>query len=114
MAAQSNPTGFGPRRRLIFDGDKSKYELRKVKFLGFMRLQKLCHVFVKSPAEKADEAPNEAKQADAFAELVLCLDNRSLSLVIQEARDDGRKALAVLREYYQGKGKPRITPFTPN
>ena len=37
-----------------------------------------------------------------------CLDDRSLSLIIREARDDGRKSLAVLREYYQGKGKPRI------
>ena len=37
-----------------------------------------------------------------------CLDDRSLALVIREARDDGRKALTVLREHYQGKGKPRI------
>ena len=43
-----------------------------------------------------------------FAELVQCLDNRSLSLVIREANNDGRKALRVLREHYQGKGKPRI------
>ena len=34
---------------------------------------------------------------------------RSLSLIIREARDDGRKALKVLREYYQGNGKPRVT-----
>ena len=108
MATQYNLTGYGPRRRLIFDGDETKYELWEVKFLGFMRLQKLYDVFVKSPSEKEDEAPDEAKQADAFAELVQCLDDRSLSLVIREARDDGRKALAVLREHYQGKGKPRI------
>ena len=41
-------------------------------------------------------------------ELVQCLDDRSLSLIIRETRDDGRKSLKVLREYYQGKGKPRI------
>ena len=41
-------------------------------------------------------------------ELVQCLDDRSLSLIIREARDDGRKSLKVLREYYQGKGKLRI------
>ena len=31
-----------------------------------------------------------------------------MSLVIREANNDGRKALKVLREHYQGKGKPRI------
>lgn len=45
---------------------------------------------------------------NAFNELVQCLDDRSLSLVIREANNDGRKALRVLREHYQGKGKPRI------
>ena len=34
--------------------------------------------------------------------------DRSLALVIREAKDDGRKVLQVLREHYQGKGKPRI------
>jgi hypothetical protein len=28
--------------------------------------------------------------------------------VIRDARDDGRKALEVLRQHFQGKGKPRI------
>ena len=40
--------------------------------------------------------------------MVQCLDGRSLSLVIREANNDGREALKVLREHYQGKGKPRI------
>ena len=31
-----------------------------------------------------------------------------MTLIIREAKDDGRKALAVLREHYQGKGKPRV------
>ena len=54
------------------------------------------------------EAPSAAKNAEAFAKLVQRLDDRSLSLVIREAKDDGRKALAVLREHYQERGKPRI------
>ena len=70
-----------------------------------MRLQKLYNVFV--PSEEDTEA-SAAKKADAFAELVQCLDNRSLSLIIREARDDGPKALEVLRQHYQGKGKPRV------
>ena len=106
MTASQNLTGYGPRRTLIFDGDESKYELWEVKFLGYTRLQKLYDIFV--PAADEKEAPSEVKNAEAFAELVQCLDDRSLSLVIREAKDDGRKALAVLREHYQGKGKPRV------
>lgn len=101
-----NLTGYGPRRTLLFDGDDSKYELWEVKFLGYMRLQKLYNVVV--PPESETTAPSAEKKAHAFAELVQCLDDRSLSLVIREANNDGRKALRVLREHYQGKGKPRI------
>ena len=56
---------------------------------------------------KQHEAP---KKADAFAKLVQCLDDR-ISLfgrVICEAKDDGERALEVLRRHYQGKGKPRV------
>ena len=70
-----------------------------------MRLQKLYNILIPSSSERELD---EAKNADAFAELVQCLDDRSLALVIREAKDNGRKALTVLREHYQGKGKPRI------
>ena len=33
---------------------------------------------------------------------------RSLSLIIREAKDEGPKALEVLRQHYQGKGEPRV------
>ena len=104
--ATKNSTGYGPRRALLFDGNESKYELWEIKFLGHMRLQKLYDVFVRLESEK--DPPDEGRQADAFAELVQCLDDRSLSLVIRDARDDGRKALEILRQHYQGKGKPRL------
>ena len=94
-------TGYGPRARLIFDGDEQKYELWEVKFLGYMRLQKLLKVII---GEETDTTKNE----EAFAELVQCLDDRSLSLIIRDAKDDGKKALEILREYYLGKSKPRI------
>ena len=99
-------TGYGPRRTLIFDGDETKYELWEVKFLGYLRLQKLFDVAIKKEGET--DAPSADKNANVFAELVQCLDDRSLSLVIREANNDGRKAIEVLREHYQGKGKPRI------
>ena len=106
MTTSVNLTGYGPRRTLIFDGDESRYELWEVKFLAYMRLQKLHDVVI--PAADEKEEPSEEKKASAFAEMVQCLDDRSLSLVIREAKNDGRKALRVLREHYQGKGKPRI------
>ena len=90
----------------MFDGNENNYELWEVKFLGYMRLQKLHEVVVRVEGEK--DVPDAGKLANAFAELVQCLDDRSLALVIREAKDDGRKALQVLREHYQGKGKPRI------
>ena len=105
MATAASSTGYGPRRALIFGGDESKYELWEVKFLAYMRLQKLYNVFV--PAEE-EEPASAAKKADAFAEFVQCLDDRSLSLIIREAKDDGPKSLEVLRQHYQGKGKPRV------
>nr|XP_002732760.1 PREDICTED: cytosolic 5'-nucleotidase 1A-like [Saccoglossus kowalevskii] len=90
---QRCPTGYGPRTRLLFDGDESKYELREVKFLGHMRLQKLDEVI--APAQDGAEEPEAGKNKDAYAEHVQCLDDKSLSLVIREAHNDGRKALKV-------------------
>ena len=82
--ATANLTGYGPRRTLIFDGDESKYELWEVKFLGYMRLQKLYDVVVKKTDEA--EAPTAEKNATAFAELIQCLDDRSLALVIRRPK----------------------------
>ena len=88
-----NPTGYGPRHRLPeFDGEEGHYELWEVKFLDYMRLQKLYDVIIKKDGEMAEQAPNADKLADAFAELVQCLDDKSLSLIIRDAKDDGRKA----------------------
>ena len=97
-------TGYGPsaRQRLLFDGSAEKYELWEVKFLAYARIQDLHHVF--DSAAEVNVEDNEV----AFAQLVQFLDDRSLSLVIRDAKDDGRKALRILQEHYVGKGKPRI------
>ena len=49
-----------------------------------------------------------ALNADVFAEIIQYLDDRSLTLVMRDAKDDGRKAIEILREHYAGKGKPRV------
>lgn len=100
----STSTGYGPRSRLYFDGDEDKYELWEVKFKGHLRLQKLLSVIEGSGNEDGDAAKN----LDVFAELVQVLDDKSLSLIIRDAKDNGREALKILREHYLGSSKPRI------
>ena len=98
-------TGYGPSRLLMFDGDETKYELWEIKFLGFMRLHKLHDVIL---AEGELDEENRVKNIDTFAQLIQCLDDRSLSLVMRDAKDDGKKALQILRNHYMGKSKPRV------
>ena len=84
-------TGYGPSRGWpYFDGDESKYELWEVKFLGHMRLQKL-HETVLLVSEGGREIPEVDKNAEAYAEIVQCLDDRSLALVFRDAKNDGRR-----------------------
>ena len=81
-ATTSNPnisTGYGPSaapsyRRLFFNGDADNYELWEVKFLGHMRLQKLSKVFGASETDVNDD-----ENANAYAELIQLIDDRSLS-----------------------------------
>ena len=94
-------TGDGPRSRLLFNGDEEKYELWEVKFIGHLRLQKLHDVLTAT-------TPDAEKNARVYAELVQLLDDTSLSLVMREAKDNGQKAMRILREYYMGTSKPRI------
>ena len=101
-------TGYGPSResrwsRLTFDGNESNYELWEAKFLAHMRLLKLKDTILPS-----EEEANATKNEECYAELIQCLDDTSLSLVMRDATDDGRKALQILRDHYANQGKPRI------
>lgn len=40
--------------------------------------------------------------------LIHFVNDKSLSLVMRDAADNGQRALEILRDYYQGKGKPLI------
>lgn len=74
--------------------------------LAHLRLQGLKDTILYEP-EEGDQNDYE-KNEEAYAELIQFLDDKSLSLVMREAPDDGRKALGILRTYYAGTGKPRI------
>lgn len=93
-------TGYGPRKefgsrwnRLCFDGDEKNYELWETKFLAHLRLLSLKKTILSEPPdEDGDGAEEDAKKnEDAYAELVQLLDDKSLSLVMRDAADDGRK-----------------------
>ena len=108
-----NETGYEPSSRhgrLLFDGDERKYEQWEVKFLGYMRLRKL-----KDAITAADDADiTAAKNEETFAKLIQFLDDKSLALVMRDARDDGTKALKILRAHYAGTGKPRVISLYQN
>ena len=104
MSEAGNLTGYGPRReqtggrwqRLVFDGNEDNYELWEVKFLGHMRMLGLKDTIL-SDADR-DEHDKEMNE-ECYAEMIQYLDDRSLSLVMREAADDGRKALQILALY---------------
>ena len=89
-------------KSIYFNGDGDKYELWEVKFLGQLRLQNLLKIVTCT-----DDVDTE-ENAKVFSQLAIVLDDRSLSLIINDAKDDGRKAIGILRDYYLGKSKPRL------
>ena len=72
-----------------------------------MKLKKLKKVITTADDTTVDDDKNET----AFAELIKLIDDRSLALVMREAKDDVRKALGILRNHHTGKGKPRVIAF---
>src|SRR5215469_16604214 len=89
-------------KSIYFNGDWDKYELWEIKFLGQLRLQNLLKVV--TCTDNVDTKEN----AKVFSQLAIVLNDRSLSLIINDAKDDGRKAIGILRDYYLGKSKPRL------
>ena len=95
MTEEVNSTGYGAKRDvpgrfagLIFDRDERKYEQWEVKFLGYMRLQKLKDVHV---SESWDELANASKNEETFAELIQFLDDKSLALVMRDLTMEERR-----------------------
>ena len=95
-------TGYGPNAHLMFDGDEQKWEQFECKFLAYMKIKNLKYVVASDMPASAD------KREEAYSELVQCLDERSLNLIMRDARDDGRLAMQILREHYAGRGTQRI------
>ena len=108
MAEAPSLTGYGPSsgrwNRLYFDGDERGFEQWEVKFLGYMKLRKLKDTITLAMATEPLPDGFVGKNEEAFAELIQFLDDRSLSLIMRDAKDDGRAALNILRSHYAGTG----------
>ena len=78
-----------------------------MKFEAHPRLNKLLGVLSHTPSS-GEEVSHQERNAVAIVELVQCLDDNSLFLIIRDASDNGRKALEILCEHYLRSVKPRI------
>ena len=99
-------TGYGPSARqcgMIFNGDPEKWEQWECKYLAYMNIKKLKKVVLPDGGTATPEQLEEA-----FSEMVHLLDERSLNLIMRDAKDNGREALKILREHYAGRSKQRI------
>ena len=56
----------------------------------------------------SDDDLAQEKNADAFAELSFCLDNKSLTLMFRDAKDEGRKALKIRRKHNLSSSDTRV------
>jgi len=63
------------------------------------------HEAIKAAPDVNVDATNNCK---AFAEIIQCLDNKSISIIMRDAKDDGCKDLGMLRQHYISRGKPRV------
>ena len=107
MALGGVSTGYGSlslRHRLFFDGDEQNYEAWEEKFLGYLLVKDLKKTVLAAATEAIDNDKNEL----AYAEMIQFLDSTSHQLVMRDAKDDGRKALTILRTHYSGKEKSRV------
>ena len=93
--------GYGPNLPL-FTGEADDFELWSVKFGGMIRLQNLIGIL------DGTETMDSSKNAQIFAHLVNCLDDKSLNLIIRDAPDKGKEAFQILKDHYLGATKPRI------
>ena len=107
----SGSTGYGLTRivgkwdSLHFSGDEKHWELWEERFSAYMRQKKLHAVI--NPTNPRDVV-DANKNAEAYTELVQFLDDRSLGLIMRDAKNDGRGAMKILRSHYAGSGKPRM------
>ena len=109
MATSS--TGYGPsaRSRLYFDGNQQSYTIWETRFINYLYTQdRAVYKAILPKGDDDDDSDFPTKNRTAYAELVQVLDERSLQLIMNDAKDNGRDALKVLRQHYASIEKPRV------
>ena len=107
----NHSTGYGPSasQRLYFTGDMNIYDIWETRFLAHLYTQnELVHEAILPKGEADNHKDFEKSNKRAFAELVQFIDERSLQLIMRDAKDNGREALRILRSHYVSTEKPRI------
>ena len=98
---ESKGYGLPHSKTLYFDGDESRYEIWEERMLAYMKVKKLKEYILPGTVASSE------RREECYAELVHFLDEKSLCLVMRDAKDDGRKALEVLRAHYAGHSEQR-------
>ena len=103
-------TGYGPRTRIYFTGDRNDYAVWETRFMAYLySLDPTIETAIMPKVEEVDDhADHVQKNKRAFSELVQVLDEKSLQLIMNDAKSDGRKSLKILRSHYASIEKPRI------
>ena len=63
---------------------------------------------LKLKKELEKDVLDAGKNADVYAELIQLLDDRSLAIIMRDDKDDGKKALQILKGHYMSQGKPKV------
>ncbi|KAJ8031033.1 hypothetical protein HOLleu_27626 [Holothuria leucospilota] len=84
--------------KIMLQRRRNDYELWETKFLGHLRMMKLKDTILGLMLNNAtlDVDLDRNQNEECYAELIQFLDDKSLSLVMREDADDGRKALKIL------------------
>ena len=84
--------------------------------MGDLRLNKLLAVVTRPGGsnEPEDNDVDATCKADVFAEIIQSLDDRSLTLVMRDAKDGGRKVIEILVNTMSEKVNHVLFPCTLN
>lgn len=100
--------GLPPR----FDGDEARYHIWEARFLAYLKTIGLKEAILGSEIAAGANAQEAAeigrKNELAYAEMCGCLDDKTLTLILYESPDDGKKSLEILRRHFESEEKPRI------
>ena len=90
------------RRCLQFSGEEDDFAYWSEKFEGYVHTKKLRRQLLGSDTSNEDEKYNK------WAELVQCLDKRSLMMLKSECKGNGPEAWKRLSAHFSSSGMPRV------